>query len=311
MPEAASMFVLGSFVAACSAKVAAFPAPGESLVAEAFTLEAGGKGLNLAIGGHRLGACVDGLIAVGSDGLAALAETALAEAGLPPAMLRRFPGASGAGVGFTDARGENCLAVYPGANARLSADDVRAAASRLCRARVVLAQFEIGDGAVAAAFEIAREAGAETILNPSPFRPIAPEILRNTTTLVTNRVEAAHLARHLGLPDDTDTLRRVADALGVGTLVVTLGADGAVAFDRDLGEIRQPPFPVAAVDTLGAGDAFTAAFATARLARLPLEACMRHGAAAGALAASRLGVLGALPTQEQLATALADLTPGG
>ncbi len=313
MPEAASMFVMGSFVAACTVKVPRFPEPGESLAAEAFTLEAGGKGLNLAVGSRRLGATVDGLIAVGSDPLAALAEAALAEAGLPLGMLRRFPGPSGAGTGFTDGNGENCLAVHAGANARLSPEDVQAVAPRLRRARLVLAQFEIGDPAIAAAFAAAREGGAVTILNPSPFRRLDEAILRNTRILVVNRVEAARLERDLGLarspPGDAETLRPLAEAMaarGVETLVVTMGDSGAVAFHPPGRVTRQPAFPVAPVDTLGAGDAFTAAFAAAMLERLPFETCMRRGAAAGALATTRLGVLNALPTREALAAVLGE-----
>src|SRR5579883_1227553 len=132
------IFVLGSFVAACSAKVKHLPKPGESLRAEAFTLEAGGKGLNLAVGARRLGVAVDGLLAVGSDLFAQLAEPALLRADLPVRMLRRYPGPTGSGIGFTDAAGENCLAVYPGANFALSAADVRAAADAISRATLVL-----------------------------------------------------------------------------------------------------------------------------------------------------------------------------
>ncbi|MFD1333811.1 PfkB family carbohydrate kinase, partial [Methylopila musalis] len=73
----ANIFVLGSFVAACSAKVAAPPRAGECVAADAFLLEAGGKGFNLAAACRRLGAEVDGLFAVGEDALAAVAEPAL------------------------------------------------------------------------------------------------------------------------------------------------------------------------------------------------------------------------------------------
>jgi sugar/nucleoside kinase (ribokinase family) len=113
MNDSGSLFVLGSVVVACSATVAALPEPGESLRADAFKAEAGGKGLNLALGALRLGASVDGLFAVGNDLFADFARSAFVEAGLAPAMLRSYNAVTGAGIGFTDARGENCLAVYP------------------------------------------------------------------------------------------------------------------------------------------------------------------------------------------------------
>jgi len=123
MGDNASVFILGSFVVACSAKVPRLPRPGESLRADAFTVEAGGKGFNLAVGARRLGATVDGLVAVGNDFFSQLAAPALTRAGLSPEMVRRYEGTTGSGIGFTDADGENCLAVFPGANRLLTGQD--------------------------------------------------------------------------------------------------------------------------------------------------------------------------------------------
>ncbi len=113
---AGSVFVLGSFVVSCSAKVQRLPRPGESLAADIVTIEPGGKGFNLAVAARRLGAEVDGLLAVGDDFASAFAAPALAQADLPASMLIRVVGKTGSGVGFTDAHGETCLAVDPGAN---------------------------------------------------------------------------------------------------------------------------------------------------------------------------------------------------
>ncbi|MBV9508747.1 MAG: ribokinase [Caulobacteraceae bacterium] len=305
MASSGSIFVLGSFVGACSVKVDRFPLPGESLRAESFTLEAGGKGFNLAVGARRLGAEIDGLLAVGEDLFATLAEAALARADLPQDMLTRLGGESGAGVGFIDGAGENCLAVYPGANSRLSAREVTAAGERLARARLVLAQFEIGDEPIAAAFPMAREAGAITILNPSPYRPIASGVLRQTDILVVNQVEAASLCMEMGLGDAGLSVRwpTLGDRLfeqGLKALVVTLGAAGAAAWTREGASLRQLAFKAPAVDTMGAGDAFTAGLAASLHEGLDLAQALRRGAACGAMAAARLGVLDALPGREAL-----------
>ena len=304
---ASSIFVLGSFVAASSAKVQRLPVAGESLQASAFVMEAGGKGFNLAAGAARLGASVDGIFAVGDDFLSSLAEPAFRRAGLSPKMLVRYPGPTGAGIGFIDAQGENCLAVFAGANAALSPNDIRAAEPRLRRARLLLAQFEIQDAPILTAFAMAHEAGSMTILNPSPYRPIHPEILRNTSILVVNRIEAQNLGAELGLgpAPDGDPARLAALAarlfgLGPKILIVTLGGAGVVAFQENTAPLSQAPFPVTAVDSLGAGDAFTAAFAVALTESRSLPECLRWGAAAGAAATSRPGVFEALPTRTEL-----------
>jgi ribokinase len=307
---AAPLFILGSFVAACSAKVTQLPRPGESLRAETFTLEAGGKGLNLMIGARRLGAAVDGLLPIGSGLPAQLAEAAIAESGLPARVLRRYPGPSGGGIGFIDAAGETCVAVCPGANLKLGAADVHAVGTAIERAKLVLAQFEIDDEPIAQAFALARRAGRATLLNPSPYRPVAPAIMANTSILVVNRVEAARMAlasgdgrAHAVEQTDQAVLIECATRLldqGPDTVIVTLGRDGAVACRRGFAPLHQRAFAIAAVDTLGAGDAFTAGLAAAMIEDRPFDECLRRAAACGALAACRLGALAALPTRAEL-----------
>ena len=311
MDRSASLFVLGSFVVACSAKVSHLPQPGESLSAEAFTVEAGGKGFNLAVGARRLGASVDGIFAIGTDIFSQLAEAAFAQAGLSPAMLRRVGARTGSGIGFTDARGENCLAVYSGANALLSAQHVRSVRQAVEGADLVLAGFEAGDEPIREAFVLARGAGRRTLLNPSPYRPIDPLILQHTTILVLNRVEAARMAEALGVhgpdisPSSHDGLAAALMEHGVEMVVVTLGADGAHAYRKDAAPVRQPSFAVAAVDTLGAGDAFTAGFAAGLAGGCSVEESLRAAAACGAIVCTRLGVFDALPTRTELDAFLA------
>jgi ribokinase len=305
------VFVLGSFVAACSAKVERLPRPGESLRAETFTLEPGGKGFNLAVGTRRLGAAVDGVLAVGDDFFSQLARPALADAGLSVDMLRTYKGATGSGIGFTVSSGENCLAVYPGANLKLSAADIRAAKDAITRARLVLAQFEIGDEPIAEAFRLARNAGGLTLLNPSPYRDVSPEILALTSILVLNRVEAAHMGSALEIANAGDAASAAVSSLqslgrqllahGPETVIITLGGDGALACRREGVALHQPAFAVEVVDTLGAGDAFSAGLAVSLAEDRPFEQCLQRAAACGAMAARRLGVLQALPNRAELA----------
>ncbi|WP_201862733.1 ribokinase [Microvirga soli] len=305
MDQPASLFVLGSFVVACSAKVAHLPRPGESLRAEAFTAEPGGKGLNLALGAHRLGAKVDGIFSIGTDLFSQLAQSAFAHAGLSRSMLRQVEAKTGSGIGFTDSHGENCLAVCPGANLLLSAQDIRSVEQAVREAGLVLAQFEIGDEPILEAFTIADAAGAPTVLNPSPYRPVDPRILERTSVLVLNRVEAAHLAKSsdFGTPGTLESLDDMAATLleqGPELIVVTLGSEGAIAYPRRAPPLHQPSFPVKAIDSLGAGDAFTAGLAVGLLQGRPLPECLRQAAACGAILCMEVGVFDVLPNAEQL-----------
>ena len=299
MPPASPprLFVVASFVVACSAHVERLPATGETLAARRLVVEPGGKGFNLAVAARRLGAAVDGVMAVGDDPFAALAGPALARAGLPGDMVRFCPGPTGGGVGFTDAAGLNCLAVALGANAALSADHVAERAGRLRASAVVLATFEVGDAPIRAAFRLAREAGRDTLLNPSPHRAVAPDLLADTTILVANASEAGALGAELGLAPGAPAgaLAGALLARGPRLVVLTRGEAGASAFTADGAVLHQEAFPVAAVDTLGCGDAFAAALAVALAQGRDLAAALRRACAAGALVAGRPGVLAALP----------------
>jgi ribokinase len=305
MDQPASLFVLGSFVVACSAKVPHLPRPGESLRAEAFTAEPGGKGLNLALGAHRLGAKVDGIFSIGTDLFSQLAHSAFAQAGLSLSMLRQVDAKTGSGIGFTDSHGENCLAVCPGANLLLSAQDIRSVEQAVREAGLVLAQFEIGDEPILEAFTLAHAAGVPTVLNPSPYRPVDPRILERTSVLVLNRVEATHLAKSsgFGTQGTLESLNDMAATLleqGLELIVVTLGSEGAIAYKRGALPLHQPSFPVKAIDTLGAGDAFTAALAVGLLQGRPLPECLKQAAACGAIVCMEIGVFDVLPNVEQL-----------
>jgi ribokinase len=298
MHDEVSLYVLGSLVVACSAKVERFPMPGEAVAAEAFTVEIGGKGFNVAVGAQRLGVRVGGLLAIGDDALSHLAEQAVLQAGLPGRMLRRFPGVSGAGVGLTDRRGETSVAVFSGANRLLSGAEVAEDAAAIRSAPFVMAQFETGDGPIEEAFALARSAGGRTVLNPSPFRPVSRRILRATSIIVCNRVEASCLAQACGLGLGSDGEERLAEWLmreGVEIFVVTHGGEGAVAYPHGGPPIRQAALPVEVVDTLGAGDAFTAGLLSGLIEGRSLQGSLERAAACAALVCAGNGVLERLP----------------
>ncbi|MCJ2081728.1 PfkB family carbohydrate kinase [Methylobacterium sp. J-090] len=325
VPESTEIFIVGSFVVACTVKVARLPRPGESLDATGFVVEPGGKGFNLAVTAHRLGARVDGVFAIGRDPFADLALAAFKRAGLSTDMVGRHDTSTGAGVGFIDARGENCLAVHLGANARLSAADIRRVADSVSGAVLVMATFESPDAPILAAFTLAREAGRPTLLNPSPHRRMDPEILARTAILVVNEVEAAALGSDLGLESDlgeevletepsaglagpAEAYRPIAQRLMAGgpeMVVVTLGAAGAVAFRRGHAPLHQAAIPVETVDTIGAGDAFAAGLAAGLVRDRPFAECLLRAAACGAIATRTFGAFDAFPTDQELEAFLA------
>jgi ribokinase len=202
------------------------------------------------------------------------------------------------GVGFiiVDDDGQNVIVIDMGANHELRPAHVEAARERIGRSDVVLTQLEVPVDVALTAMRLGHEAGVLTVLNPAPARAIPLADLAGIDILTPNHGELRILQ---GLPadaeaDDAALCRRLLD-MGVGTVVLTRGAEGALIVRRD-GTQPIPAHPVEVVDSTGAGDAFSATLAVSLAAGLTLEPAVRRAAAAGALACARLGVVPSLAT---------------
>ena len=87
-------------------------------------------------------------------------------------------------------------------------------------------------------------------------------------------------------------------------MVLTLGKEGSCCAVPGEEVIRQPIFPVQAVDTTAAGDTFTGYFIAAYAQGRPLSECMRRAAAASAISVSRIGASVSIPYAEEVARLL-------
>jgi ribokinase len=283
------------------------PRDGESLTATRHVQEHGGKGLNLAVGLHRLGVTVDLLMAVGSDEAGSGVLARLAEEGIGTDRIMVPGGTSGFGVGFIAPDGRNFLAVHPGANALLTTAHVDQAHDVLAAADFILAQFESADTLIRHAFVLARGLSVRTYLNPSPWRPIDAGMIALTDVLVVNAHEAALLFEEPELassdPEDWATrLPALAHRLGWGgqLLVVTLGDKGSIGLEQDGQVTRRPAYPIQQADATGAGDAFGAGLVWSLLRGQATGDALSAGNACGAIVAGKAGVLDALPDRDTL-----------
>lgn len=257
------IFVLGNYMNAHFVHVDRLPNAGESLAARRVFQEHGGKGLNLGVGLHRLGAEVAMLMAVGADEAGASVKRALEAEGMDVRHIFTLGESSGFGVGFIAAGGGNFLAAHLGANALLESAHVDAVLASCGAPGWVMAHFEVPVAVVLHAFKRARALGARTYLNPSPWQPLAPEWLALIDVLVVNETEAAHCfeAPESAIwPRETwaEQLPQLTKRIGWAgeLLVVTLGAQGSVALDR-AGAVWAAAAPdIQQVDATGAGDAF-------------------------------------------------------
>ncbi len=257
------------------------PVPGETVLGGDRAELHGGKGANQAVAAARCGPSVALVGRVGDDDTGARLRAGLVVAGVDVTWLTVDPDApSGVALIAVDPAGENTIIVSPGANGRVGADDVAAAAQALGAACVTLLGHEVPEPAVAAAAQVA---GGTVVLNPAPARAVPRELLARVDVLVPNRGELAALAGR-----DGDPGQLAAELDGVGAVVVTLGADGALVVDG--GRVEHVPAPVVdAVDTTGAGDAFCGALAAALVGGAALVEAARDAVAFAADSVTRPG----------------------
>lgn len=284
--------VVGSLNQDTTLRVHSFPGPGETTLTEGERLTSpGGKGANQAAAAAVLGARVAMIGAVGDDEPGEQSLTALREVGVDLTAVKvRDDVGTGIAVITVDANGENTIVVDPGANASLSAREATAAVVAADPA-VLLLQLEVPHDVVTAAARAAP--GAVVVLNPAPM-PADPRLIKDMLSsvdvLVPNRSELGRLA---GLPEPTDAAEVVdcVAALGhAGSVVVTLGADGALCFEQGAAPVAVPGRPAATRDASGAGDVFCGCLAEELARGTSLLEAVRE---ANTLAAASTGYPGA------------------
>lgn len=289
--------VVGSFLVGLSLRVPRFPVAGETLIGSDFDMGPGGKGSNQAVGIARLGGLSHLLAVIGTDSFGDIATRLYAEEGVDAsAVERRTDRPTGVGFITVNQAGENHITLDLGASTLLSPQHVDAAEALIAQSDAVVSVLEIRPETAAQAMALGRRHKVRTILNPAPATRLPKEVLSNVDVLTPNESELRIL---LGLPPDDPTptaaLAHQLQALGVETLVVTRGGQGALVVHAD-GTIEEVPgVPVDVVDTTGAGDAFTCALAVALAEGAPLSTAVRFAVCAGALACTRAGVIPSLP----------------
>jgi len=238
------------------------PQPGQTIFAREFHLGFGGKGANQAVAARRCGAVVSMIARVGDDLFGPATVANFASQDIDTSHVLIAPGvSSGVAPIFVDASGQNRILVVKGANDRLSSTDVDAATDLLLRADFIVLQLEVPLETVYYTLRFARENGVRAILNPAPAQTLDMRELANAEYVIPNESEAEALS---GMPvrnleEAQACAQRLLDC-GLPRIILTLGANGALCAGKD-GIRHIPAFPVRAVDTTGAGDAFIGSLA--------------------------------------------------
>ena len=299
--------VIGSLNMDIVVRAERMPEAGETILGSDFGLIAGGKGANQAAAAARMGAGVSMVGRVGSDPFGETLRRSLSDQGVDVSHVR-VDQEAGTGTAFivVDAAGENRIIIAAGANGYVGAEDLREAQPLIAAAGAVVLQFEVPLETVEQAIRIGRDHQTPIILNPAPAYEVPLSFLYGVGILVMNETES-EIITGIAVSDGMEAAQDAADLLrreGVQTVIITLGAKGAlVAGEGDMEQV--PGYPVEAVDTTAAGDAFVGALAASVARGKPLAEAVRVANAAGALTVTRFGAQPSLPTAQEVEAFLA------
>jgi ribokinase len=301
-----TLVVVGSLNMDLVVRAPRHPRPGETLIGSQFQTFPGGKGANQAVAAARLGATVRLVGRVGRDAFGDALLQTVRQDGVDTSFISRDPeAATGVALITLDEAGQNTIVVASGANMRVSPEDIAQAEAAFEGANLLLMQLECPLEAVEAAADLAQRRGMAVVLNPAPARPLPASLLEKIDYLLPNQTELQALAE--GEANISIAAARLLKN-GVRNLVVTLGEEGALLV-TDNTEQKFDAYRVPVVDTVAAGDAFTAAFCVALMEGKSLPEAVQWGNAAGAIAVTRPGAQPSMPNREELIQFLKERQP--
>ncbi len=301
--------ILGIFAADLAFRAARMPVIGETLIGSDFAIGCGGKGSNQAVAARRSGATTAFLTRIGRDVFGDMALNLWRGEGIEMGGIALTDEPTGAAFIYVDeATGQNAIIVNPGAARGIDGGFLGEVRERIAGARVFATQLEQPLETAAEALAIARAGGATTVFNPAP----APEgglpdaIWPLCDIVVPNEVEATMLTG-ITVTDPASAAQAAGHlmATGAGSVIVTLGGQGALL--RSATETLLVPAQAAGpvVDTTGAGDAFMGGLCAALAEGRGVGEAARFAGAVAGLSVTRFGTAAAMPSRLEIDALLA------
>ncbi len=284
------VLVVGSINVDLVVSASHLPHPGETVGGGEFSRHFGGKGANQAVAAGRAGASVAMVGAVGRDADGDASLAALLAEGIDVTRVRRVDAPTGVAIIAVAPDGENQIVVASGANALVSAEDdvIDAAPSP----EVVLTGLEVPMPAVIAAVRAARSMGIPAVVNPAPADLLPHDLMSAAPILTPNAEELLVLTGATDLEAGVSTLVRA----GARAVIVTLGPSGVLLAE---GARRRtiPALEVEAIDSTGAGDAFSGVLAAWLASGSDLDAAVEAANCAAGLSVTLPGARGGMPSR--------------
>jgi ribokinase len=294
------ILVVGSSNTDMVIKMEKLPSPGETKLGGTFFMNSGGKGANQAVAVARMGGNLTFVTKVGKDIFGSKALDGFKKEYINTRYVfidEDTP--SGVALIMVEEEGENCIAVAPGANAKLSTSDIKMV-ENIFEAEIILMQLEIPMETIKDIVKIAKSNNQKVILNPAPAQKLDDELLNGLFIITPNETEAS-LLTGITVKDEV-TASQAATVLlskGVQNVIITMGPVGAYVRSGTISKIV-PVEPVKAIDSTAAGDVFNGALAVAISEGIPIENAVAFANKAAAISVTRIGAQASIPFRNEI-----------
>ncbi|MBU5459608.1 ribokinase [Anaerostipes sp. MSJ-23] len=312
MERKPKMLVVGSFVKSQIISTKKLPEEGETILGKTVFATLGGKGANQAVQMARLGADVTMIGKIGRDqngedlldacrresiNVKHVLYDAKEETGFAFVVLERL----------LNEHAKNRVMVIPGANMTIQKEEIAFLEDQIDQYDMVLLQNEIPQEINETVAEYASKKGVPVMLNPAPYEQLSEKLLHSVTYISPNEHEAAHMSgikihRDKGRfnLEEAKVAALILKGCGVANVLITLGKSGAFMMTKDHSYYKPALENIEIVDPSAAGEAFVGAFCTRICMGDNIGEAMVYANHAGALAASRIGAMPALPTKKEV-----------
>lgn len=302
MPSHKPIVVVGSINTDLVSTTRKIPAIGETVIGTGFQVHPGGKGANQAVAVARLGYPVQLIGRLGNDEFGWQLRSHLESSGVDIAGVATSDGPSGVAVIVVSEKGENSIVVTPGANSKVTPQDIESNLDVIRNAGIVLAQLEIPLDTVDCLASVCAREGVSMILDPAPATDLPSGIFDHIAWLTPNQSEAAFYVGDTESTNGHSTNEIARRLLNKGShgVVLKMGAQGVFVASQDILGTLIPAFKLHTVDTTAAGDAFNGGFATGlMLGKSPAESARFASAVAG-ISVTRHGAQPSMPTMTEV-----------
>ncbi|WP_179298870.1 ribokinase [Evansella halocellulosilytica] len=293
--------VVGSINADVVATTGKYPIRGETKFGKTVNTFPGGKGANQATACHRLGKETFLVGVVGDDMFGSQILSDIQKSGLDTKYIKMTKEAStGVAMIMIDETAENTMLVIKGANDTMKPEDLRQVEQAMKESEILLLQMEVPEDVVIQAMIKAKSMNKLTVLDPAPADGITFRALNYCDVIIPNKQETKFLT---GVDvHNTESARRAArhlDDLGVKNIILKMGDKGCFVYKEGREEVI-PAIKVDPVDTVGAGDSFSAAVACALADGVDLFQAAEFAVIVSGLAVTQIGAQSGLPTLDDV-----------